>query len=181
MKVGEMKRELESYGIVGSSHIIEKTDLVEALQKARLSSRFSARHREQQHQQQTRGTDGYSSGYVRSSRKISTSTNNSDDNNNNNNNNMSSDSVAKMSIKELKKELESVHAISTKPFLEKSDLIAALVEAKARPSTKKQKKAATATQAPGQAASQAAASTRHPLEGKIYSSLCSTTVTECVI
>jgi len=120
MKVGEMKRELESYGVVGN--FIEKGEMIEALQKAR--ARRPAATSAQSEPQKTssplparsksKPKIKLSAGYVVKSKNSSKINRN----------------ISEMSVKELKFALEKEHGISTHGFLEKADLVNALEEAR---------------------------------------------------
>jgi hypothetical protein len=110
MKATELRKELESYGISTKS-FFEKTELVEALKKARVEGRTST-------------TPSSSSSAGSSSSTSSSSTSSREK--------QLQAEIAKcqgMKIGELKKELESL-GMSTTTFFEKSEFVRALAEAR---------------------------------------------------
>lgn len=119
MKAGELKKELDSYGISHKS-FFEKYELVEAVQKARDEDRKPVG--------QARSSSTQSSGKSTTS-STSTTENSSDTKSREEKIKEEMENCSSMKASEMKKELISM-GISIKSFLEKSEFLRALAEAR---------------------------------------------------
>jgi hypothetical protein len=126
MKIGEIRAELESYGISTKS-FLEKKEMVAALTKARAEGKQpikSAASSSAKQQQQSAGSTASSSSAKTSSSSSAGSTKASRDD-------RIKEEMAKastMGVADLKKELK-MRGISTKSFFEKSEFVRAYAEA----------------------------------------------------
>ena len=115
MKAGDMKRELESYGISTKS-FFEKTEFIKALEEARAAGK--------QPKASTGGEKSESSSSGKSSSKSSSASSSSRQENLE----KERKKAAGMKVGELKKELES-RGVSTRSFFEKTEFVNAYAEA----------------------------------------------------
>ena len=124
MRMGEIRNELESYGISTKS-FLEKKEMVEALEQARNEGKSS--------------NANSSTTSSNNSNSSNNNNNNSNSNNNNNNNNKEEKSrgekikeemskANESNVKELRTKLQAM-GISTKSFFEKSEFVKAYAEA----------------------------------------------------
>jgi hypothetical protein len=127
MKIGEIRAELESYGISTKS-FLEKKEMIAALTKARAEGKqpikATAPSSSKQQQQSAGSTASSSSAETSSSRSSAGSTNASRDD-------RIKEEMAKastMGVADLKKELKR-RGISTKSFFEKSEFVRAYAKA----------------------------------------------------
>jgi len=102
MKVGEIKKELESYGISTKS-FLERKDMVEALKKARAEGKRPV---------EKKATSSSSSSQNRDEKLAK-----------------EMETINKMKVGDIKKELQGM-GVSTKSFFEKSEFVRALAEAR---------------------------------------------------
>lgn len=120
MKAKEIRQELESYGISTKS-FFEKSELVEALVKARMEGKTPV-------ETTVNGADG-ESGSKTSSTSSSSSSSSSETSSRLVKIQQEIEKCKSMKVGELKKELES-YGISTKSFFEKSEFVRAVAEAR---------------------------------------------------
>lgn len=119
MKAGELRKELQSYGISTRS-FFEKSELVDAVEKARREGNTAAKD--------TSSSDG-SSGAKDDSDSNSKSSNTSSTSSRQEKLVEEMEKCQKMKVGELKKELQS-YGVSTKSFFEKSEFVRAVAEAR---------------------------------------------------
>ncbi|KAL7462915.1 hypothetical protein ACHAXS_003290 [Conticribra weissflogii] len=119
MKAKEIRQELESYGISTKS-FFEKSELVEALVKARMDGKTPV-------EKTVNGTDGRFDSKTASTASATSSSSSSASRLVRIQKEM--DKCKSMKVGELKKELES-YGISTKSFFEKSEFVRAVAEAR---------------------------------------------------
>ena len=114
MKASELRKELQSYGISTKS-FFEKSELVEAVEKARKEGKKPAKDNSDESSGGKSGSDNKSSDFSSSSRQERLA--------------KEMEECNKMKVGELKKELESF-GVSTKSFFEKSEFVRAVAEAR---------------------------------------------------
>ncbi len=121
MKAKEIRQELESYGISTKS-FFEKSELVEALVKARMDGKTPV-------EKTVNGTDGRFDSKTASTASATSSSSSSGTSSRLVRIQKEMDKCKSMKVGELKKELES-YGISTKSFFEKSEFVRAVAEAR---------------------------------------------------
>mmetsp|Transcript_36334 Transcript_36334/g.48711 ORF Transcript_36334/g.48711 Transcript_36334/m.48711 type:complete len:263 (-) Transcript_36334:296-1084(-) len=119
MKAGDIRKELESYGI-NTKSFLEKSELVEALEKARAEGKKPV---------DKTSTSSSSSSSSTSSSTSSSSSSSASSLSREEKIKLELEKCKSMKVGELKKELESL-GISTKTFFEKSEFVKALAEAR---------------------------------------------------
>jgi hypothetical protein len=127
MRAGEIKKELESYGISTKS-FFEKSELVEALKKARADGLTPKKETASSSTSSTQSTQSTASSQQSTSSSSSSSAP-SDDRPREERIKEETEKCKTMKAGEMKKELEE-RGVSTKSFFEKSEFLKALVEAR---------------------------------------------------
>jgi hypothetical protein len=111
MRIKELKEELDSYGIP-TSGFLEKSELVDALQKARAEGRKPINRQKKQQDSSSDSSSNASSASDKQQRLV-----------------QELEKCQQMKVSDLKKELSQL-GVSTKTFFEKSEFVRALAEAR---------------------------------------------------
>merc|ERR1712183_22127 len=122
MKVGDMRKELESYGISTKS-FLEKKEFVEAIEKAREEGKKPiSKEEKKESSSSTTSDEVFTESHTSSSDETDTRSRKEKMD-------AEMETIKKMKLSEMKKELQE-YGISTKSFFEKSEFIKALAEAR---------------------------------------------------